>query len=745
MKLFFLGTPHDTPFLPRLKSCVGSAQVSYSLEPITTFAELSHHCSKRGITNVFTTSVPLLKILLHKQAEKKAPALSNYAGSLFERNGITIVFVNPLEHLISVQYGEHLLRRYISKLTQPEAWTESTPFIWDILTASNIERFYESYKRAFAIAVDIETYKENLAIRCVGYTAIFISDSDGSISTHSSVIPMDSEFALAWVRKFNTLPAAKILQNGKYDHAYLARYSAPCHNYLWDTINLFHCWYSELPKDLAFIQGYTLRRSMYWKDLANTNDLAEYYKYNALDTHATANGWISMMISLPEYARNNYLMEFPLVFPTHLCEMTGIKRDAEEQKKAVELVKSQIESDSKSLDKMVDCVGFNVNSPIQMRALLKILGCGDLESADEKNLSKAAYRHPLNSRIIDKILNVRGYRKLLSTYLEEGKEYNGTILYALNPHGTDTGRLASREHHFWCGLQIQFIPRGKEVKRTLAAREGYRLAEVDLEQAESRDTAFISGDETMQAAVSGSRDFHSVNAAAFFGKSYESIYDDSLGKTKDKSLRDLAKRVNHGANYNMGAGVLVETMGLEKTYEASRLLNLPKLWQPKQIAEHLLAAFHKTYPRLRSVYYDGVVHEIKLTHTLTSKVVGTLGWTRYCFGKPDTNKRDLNAYVAHCPQSLNAMTLNRAFMRVFYEIALHPEHSKVFHLLAQVHDSILFEFKEGHSHLAEKVKELMEIPIQIVGYDGKVREFCVPAAIKAGKDGKGSLNWSETE
>jgi hypothetical protein len=201
----------------------------------------------------------------------------------------------------------------------------------------------------------------------------------------------------------------------------------------------------------------------------------------------------------------------------------------------------------------------------------------------------------------------------------------------------------------------------------------------------------------------------------------------------------------------MGAGVLVETMGLEKVYEAAALLKLPKLWAPKQIAEHLLSTFHKTYPKLKNVYYDGVVKEVKLTHKLTSKATHasphqstSAGWTRYCFGKPDTNKRDLNAYVAHCPQSLNAITLNKAFMNVFYKLAL-PLPLSEFKLLAQIHDSILIEFAEGKEHYTQQVKECMEIPVTVTGYDGTARTFVVPAAIKAGKDGKGAVHWSQTE
>jgi DNA polymerase I-like protein with 3'-5' exonuclease and polymerase domains len=745
MKLFFLGTAEDQPYLPRLKSHVGTAAVSYSLEPITTFTEVKLHCAKREITQVFSTSSKLLEILLGKKG-----SLDNYAGSIFKRDGIEILFVNPLPHIIKVSYGSFLLKHYLSKFLNPSEWIQSPAFAWDIYTPANVERIYDSFSTATAIAIDIETFKENLAIRCVGYTAISIDSKSGSIVTHSYVIPCDSDFALSWIRKFNSLPAAKILQNGKYDLAYLARYNAVPYNYLWDTATFFHCWYSELPKDLAFLQSFCVRDSMYWKDLAETSDLHEYYLYNAKDTHATVCVWMYQLLKSPAYAKENYKQEFPLLFPAHLCELTGLKRDMPKLKEAKAEFESKITAESSSLDKMLSLKNFNTNSSPQMKALLKILGCGDLESADEKNLKKASLRHPLNARILSKILDIRGYRKLVSTYLVEGKELNGRILYSLNPHGTDTGRLASREHHFWCGLQIQNIPRGTEVKQTLVADPGFKLYEADLEQAESRDTAYISGDENLQRAVECGKDFHSTNASAFFGVPYESIYDDAKGKTKDKPLRDLAKRVNHGANYNMGPNVLVDTMGEDSIWTAKRLLKLPKLWNAKQVAEYLLAQFHKTYPLIASVYYKGVVHEILTTQKLSSKAVHDVkyqaslqGWTRYCFGRPDLNKSDLNAYVAHGPQSLNAMTLNKAFIKVFYDVWL-PNHEN-FKLCAQIHDSILFQVREGHEHLAQQVKACMEIPVKITAYSHKEYTFVVPAALKAGKDGNGAHRWSETE
>jgi hypothetical protein len=119
------------------------------------------------------------------------------------------------------------------------------------------------------------------------------------------------------------------------------------------------------------------------------------------------------------------------------------------------------------------------------------------------------------------------------------------------------------------------------------------------------------------------------------------------------------------------------------------------------------------------------------------------GLVRYCFGAPEKNKSDLNAYVAHPPQSLNAMTLNRAFMKVFYEIAV--PHAANFKLLAQIHDSILGQVRQGHEYLIQEVVKAMQIPVTVTGYDGVKRVFTVPAAAKAGVDGLGARYWSETE
>jgi hypothetical protein len=126
---------------------------------------------------------------------------------------------------------------------------------------------------------------------------------------------------------------------------------------------------------------------------------------------------------------------------------------------------------------------------------------------------------------------------------------------------------------------------------------------------------------------------------------------------------------------------------------------------------------------------------------LTSPVVGGHRWTRYCFMRPlvnsnngesRINKPALNAYVAHPPQNLNAMTLNYAFRKVFYEVQLNPAHEDNFRINAQIHDSILFEYRSGHDYLRDEVKKRMEFPVEVTDTFGITRTLVVPVDIKGG-------------
>lgn len=715
----------DQPYLSGLAGALASCKVKVFPRAPTTIAELAVAAKKAGLTHMITTRLDVLQKLLPPELQKKAK-ISNYAGSLipyyYKIGGVEecmdVLVLNPLKQLKTVSYGEFLVKRYVSKLTEPAKWRVPSSFDWKIIRNPQEYKEAEQYLACSdLIAVDIETtnvpYKK---ITMIGYTGYDIKSN----TSRSFVMPLDSMEAVYAMRRMNDLDVPKVMQNGKYDSAWLFAYSAPCRAYLYDTVNAFHSWYCELPKDLSMVTGFFVRNSMYWKDLSGSGDFIDQCRYNALDTWATGESFLSWLLEAPDWAKRNYVMEFSVVPGAHMCEMTGIKRDM------VALEKYSLESEAaqaktlSNLRKMVATPNFNPSSPKQVLKLLHILGEKKAESSDEKSLEAASYKHPLNERILGAILEYRGERKLSSTYLttgEKAKEFGPAgkqrILFSLNPHGTDTGRLASKEHHFWCGLQIQNIPAGTVVKETLVADEGWELYEADLSQAEDRGVAYSSGDRSLLEVFSSGKDSHKLKASMFFGVPYEDI-------TKDQ--RQLGKRINHGANYNMGAYVLVQTMGPKKVREAQKLLGLPKHWDLVGVANYLLNVYDKTFPVVKHEYYDSIILQVSKTH----KLVGATGLTRYCFGDPKKNKLDLNAYVAHVTQSLNAMNLNKAFLAVFRELGFHPD----FKLIAQIHDSILFQVRKGRDDLAQRVVELMTFPVQITDCFGVTREMIVPVDLK---------------
>lgn len=301
------------------------------------------------------------------------------------------------------------------------------------------------------------------------------------------------------------------------------------------------------------------------------------------------------------------------------------------------------------------------------------------------------------------------------------------------------------------GLNIQNIPRdsddGAAVKDTLVADDGFLIWDWDFKNAEGFGVAYKSGDVNLLEAVNGTKDYHSYNAARFFGVPYEQIFRDACDEyieettgifhaaveacVLNKKLRDLSKRTNHGANYNMGAMVMLQTMGSKKVRDAARLLGLPAHIDLIDVCKYLLSVYERTYPRVKTTYYEKIKHDIKTTGLL----VGDTGWTRRCFGNPSNNKPDLNSYVAHVTQSLNAALLDIALVRVFNELAFNTH----FKLIAQIHDNLLAQIRIGHEYLAKRVKELMTISVPITDCLGKVRIMTVPTDMKChGLSWKGS-------
>jgi len=739
----------ERAYLQRLREIIPGVKLQLTTRTPGTLAELHMLVKMAGASGCFVT-VPDVARMVVPDSPKYVH--DDFAGSCVTHSGLSYVIMNDLSQIVSTPTGKHLAARYLSKIVAPGSWPLTPEFRYVHCANPDAAReALELLATADFIAYDIETVKQHLFFDVIGFTGVWLakkSDPAGPLkySTRSFAFPHSDEVMQALIQQVLDLPVQKITQNGKYDNAYLLRWGMPPRMWYCDTAHLFHSWYAELPKRLDFITAYCVRDIAFWKD-EGAGNFENRARYCGRDSWATACVWMALMDRVPDWALQNYLQEFPVAVACILPESTGvgIDKEAEEKLRQYNLkVKQRTEA---SLVASVGLPDFNPGSPAQVLKLLHALGSHDLQNTTPPSMDRFANRHPLNQWFVDNIKEFKSAAKVVSNYTKEsvrltdhaGKTWD-KILYALNPHGTDTGRLASKAHHFWCGLQIQNIKRDEDdedavsVKEMMVAAAGFWLGESDLEQAEARDTAYLSGDTALIAAVDCGKDFHSLNASAFFGIPYEEIYRDveyieSDGTVRkagclNKPIRNLAKRVNHGANYNMGAGVLLDTMGIKNVVKAKYMLNLPREWGLLKVCDYLLSRFSETYHVVKGEWYDYVRRCV----TQTRLLIGPTGWTRYCFSNPAENKRALNSYVAHPSQSVNAMVLNKAFVRVHNEIALVER--KDFRLHAQIHDSILFSYRKGREDLAYKVKDLMQVPISVTDPFGITRTLCVPAALK---------------
>lgn len=743
---------HDRSYLTKLSEMVGAHAIKLRLSEgredeefyFAAFANMVRTAkldccivSDPAVLNTLVKSLPDFKPSFDGRGQERKLSLNDYHGSLITISGVKlggyksveVLFLNPLEHLRTVPEAPYVFKRFISKLTNPAKWFPQSTFTWELATPESISSVYDSFQAATLISCDIETAEGNIhrSINCAGYCALF---ADGS--THSVVIPTTEHWGIEWMARFNALAAPKILQNGLYDNVYYMRWNAPLHNWLYDTNILFHCWLAELPKRLDFITAFAIREIRFWKDDGKSGGSHAYYEYNAKDCWATMMAWLSLVNEAPQWALDNYKIEFPLVFPCLHCELDGIEADE------IEFKLSKAEIEAKLLEhesKLAAWISpkFNPGSPVQVKNLLFNLGYRDRDgglpdSSDDKTLTAAGAMSPFNALICEEIQSVREYRKLLSTYLVWEKFWDKRLHYKLNPAGTDTGRLASTESSFWCGLQIQNMPRGKEVKRFLRADRGYLFGENDFAQSEARCVGYISGCNSLIELVEGPHDYHSWNAQSFFGVPYEEIYDEATGKTLNKSLRDLSKRTNHGANYNMGAQVMLETMGPKKVAEAKRVLKLPEKMGLLQVCQFLLDAYARTYPEVKVDYQEW----IKRTVSINRKLVSPLGWTRYTFLDPKASKPALNSLVAHVPQNLSVSIINPCFYDIWRR-SVYGDFRGVVRVKAQIHDSILYAYSEGRPDLPEKICDMMKRSVPVTDIKGVARTMVIPPDISAGK------------
>ena len=757
MNCLLLLTKEDTSYVRRFAELLptNGKHKAMILKDASGFAEIN--LAAKGYDCVLTTDPHICSIIFGKKFKAthdlgSGELVNNYIGSIVKlpNSNKEVLVVPPMKQLFTTSTGMFLTKRYLSKLFQPNKWFKLPEFNWAIADNPKIQQELLSAISApnvVACAIDIETSSK---IYCIGFGIILHNELTNSFEIKNYVLPLTDEYSLLTAEKALSSPCEKIMQNGMYDTTHLLTYNLPITNWRWDTLGMMHSWYSELPRRLDFIAAFMLRDAVYWKDEKKSTSLFEKYQYNAKDTYNTACIFLAWMSESPDWAKKNYLITFPEVFPMLHCGLEGILVD-ENKKAEIKLAQETILDNAlQDIRTGLGVPDFNPNSPKQLQRMCKVLGVKDFKSTDAKDMQKYTKGNPLMAWVVPKIIEYKKSMKLLSTYINSNL-YCNRLLYSLNPFGTETARTASKASHLYIfhpnrsgaaafesyGTQVQNLP--PYAKKMMKADEGWLLFEIDKSASESWCTAALSREEKLWNTLTTKEDFHCANASMFFGIPYEELYNTATGEKLNVPLRNLAKRVNHGANYNMGASVLVETMGEANIFEARRLIllalearNLQHTYQYKslqlskqtiQIATYLLSLFDRAYPAIRGRWQQEIIREV-LT---TNKLVSPSGWTRYCFGNPSANKLDLNAYVAHGPQHLSVKLVNKSLIDIWRELAL-PLGNKL-RLKAQIHDSIFGQYKIGHEEVVHEAEKLMRVAITVHG-----KELLIPNDIELNKE-----------
>ena len=731
MKLAIYMDAADMAYISRIKRLIGEDVSGVVITKIPDYKfEMLAELRTREFTDCLILSSRAAECLLGTKVKEPDTmggglTMTDLLGSFRVEEGINFLFMTQLRVMIASPYGELLQKTHIKKLLAPESYVRPTQFRYKVIqTVQDYTTAYEFLSSCNFIALDIETGSGR--IECISFAGF---KNHESISYVIDIKHMD---AYEWMKSLCLLDVPKVTHNGMYDMTHLISWGCPATKWYFDTYALFHSTYSELPRTLAFVTAFYIKDSMYWKDEGKTGNREDYLRYNARDTWATGNAFLAMMRDIPDYARTNYKIKFPEIAPCVLCGLEGVAVDSELKYRLIDEQVTILEENFKSIKIMLG-ENFNPNSPKQMGLLLKLLTGKIQDSSDAKTISRISEQNPLAARILSTCTDYKKARKLLSTYVE-ARLYGNRYLYAINPFGTDTGRMAASQSHLFIkdgskylhyGQQVQNLP--PYVKNMLVADEGFLLCEIDKKASESYCTAALSRDEKLWDVIHNSPDFHCTNASLFFGIPFELLFDTASGKVLNKDIRTLAKRVNHGANYNMGANVLVDTMGDKKIWESRTLLlaaykerllegydaNIYRLYSAilqckvsKDIGAFLLDRFHEAYPRIKSRWYG----EIALEVTETKKLASPSGWTRVFMGDARNDKLALNSAIAHGPQHLSVALLNIGFRKIFDTLQ-----GANFKLKAQIHDSVFFQYRIGHEHLVHEANDMLMGEITVHG------------------------------
>lgn len=321
-------------------------------------------------------------------------------------------------------------------------------------------------------------------------------------------------------------------------------------------------------------------------------------------------------------------IEEPLIGVLARMEQAGVRIDLASLKDFADGLRVQMMEREREVRELAGVPALNVSSPKQIGEILfeklrldpkaKKPRSGNWPT-DEQTLQDLSDRSP----IIDAILDYRGLRKLLSTYIEPFPNYvsplDGRVHTTFNQALTSTGRLSSSNPN------LQNIPirteQGREIRKAFVAEgDDMVIMSADYSQIELRIMAHLCGDKHMCEAFRSGLDVHAATAAKIFRVPVEEVTADQ---------RRVAKTANFGIMYGISA------FGLSQRLKCSR-----------SEARKIIEDYFESFPSIRG-FIDGTVARARQT-----------GYVETLFGRrryvPDLNSPNANVRALAERNAVNA-------------------------------------------------------------------------------------------
>ena len=515
---------------------------------------------------------------------------------------------------------------------------------------------------------------------------------------------IESEYAAILRPLFENETKAKVGQNMKFDILFLRSLGIGVQGRKYDTMLLHYLLDPEArhgmnalaerylgyaPIEIETLIGRGAKQLT--MDMVGLERIAEYAAEDADITLQLYHALYPSVVQQNQTALYERIEE-PLIDVLADMEWTGVRIDSASLAHYSATMTEQLSALQERIRTMADDPALNINSSRQLGELLftkmRITDKPKMTKTkqfctDEEYLQGFAHQHA----IVDTILQYRGIKKLLSTYIDAlpllVNPVTGHIHTSYNQAVTATGRLSSANPN------LQNIPVREEIGRPIReafipSDDRHLLLSADYSQVELRLMAHLSGDESLREAFMHGEDIHAATAAKIFGKPLDEVTSEE---------RRRAKTANFGIIYGISAFGLSQRLDI-----------------PRSEAKALIEGYFASYPKVRE-YMERVTEQARQEGYVTT----LFGRRRYL---ADIASRNANARAFAERNAINAPIqgsaadiMKIAMIEVWRRFRAEGIRSRI---ILQVHDEIVVDMLASERGQVERiVREAMEGAAQL--------------------------------